>query len=120
VVAGTVSGCAGTHVLLPDTALLRRQDELVVIGAEVEVKVAGEGYRRIAPRLAVPTDTVRGWPRRLAERAEQIRAQFTRWAVRLDPELGWCGLPAAGWRIRRRRSDSPRGRGRCDSVLGRV
>ena len=41
-------GCAGTHVLLPDVALLRRQDEVAVIGAAIEAKVAGEGYRRIA------------------------------------------------------------------------
>ena len=41
-------GCAGTHVLLPDVALLRRQDEVAVIGAAIEAKVAGEGYRPIA------------------------------------------------------------------------
>ena len=38
-------------------------------------------------------DTVRGWLRRFVERAEQIRAHFTRWAVALDPELG-AVLPA--------------------------
>jgi hypothetical protein len=38
--------------------------------------------------LGVPADTVRGWLRRFAERAERIRAHFTRWAVALDPELG--------------------------------
>ena len=47
-------GCAGTHVLLPEIALARRQDEVAVIGAAIEAKVvAGEG---------VPADrgTVRG------------------------------------------------------------
>lgn len=81
-------GCAGTHVLLPDVALLRRQDEIAVIGAAIEAMVAGQGYRRIAGRLGVPADTVRGWLRRFAERAGLVRAYFTRCAVALDPELG--------------------------------
>jgi hypothetical protein len=86
-------GCAGTHVLLPDVALLRRQDEIAVIGAAIEAKVAGQGYRWIAGWLGVPADTVRGWLRRFAERADQIRAHFTRCAVALDVELGTV-LPA--------------------------
>jgi hypothetical protein len=49
-------GCAGTHVLLSEVALLR-QDEVSVIGAAIEAKVAGEGYRRIARRLGVHADT---------------------------------------------------------------
>jgi transposase-like protein len=81
-------GCAGTHVLLPDVALLRRQDEIAVIGAAIEAKVAGEGYRRIASRLGAHPDTVRGWLRRFSERTGLIRAHFTRCAVALDPELG--------------------------------
>jgi hypothetical protein len=81
-------GCAVTHVLLPDMALLRRRDEVVVIGVAIEAKVAGSGYRRIAGRLGVPVDTVRGWLRRFAERAERIRAHFTRWVVALDLEIG--------------------------------
>jgi len=75
-------------VLLPDVALLRRQDEVAAIGSAIEAKVAGEGHRPIARRLGVHADTVRGWLRRFAERAERIRAHFTRWAVALDPELG--------------------------------
>jgi len=75
-------------VLLPDVALLRRQDEVAVIGAAIEAKVAGEGYRPIARRLGVHADTVRGWLRRFIARADQVRAHFTRWALVLDPELG--------------------------------
>lgn len=86
-------GCDATHVLLPDTALWRRRDEVSVIGQAIEAKVAGEGYRPIAGRLGVHADTVRGWLRRFAERAERIRAHFTRWAVVLDPEIG-AVLPA--------------------------
>ena len=85
---GRCRGCAGTHVLLPDVALLRRQDEVSVIGAAIEANVAGVGYRRIAGRLGACPDTVRGWLRRFVERADQIRAHFTRCAVVLDPELG--------------------------------
>jgi hypothetical protein len=80
--------CAGTHVLLPDVALSRRQDEVSVIGAAVEAHVVGEGCRRIAARLGAYADTVRGWLRRFAERAGLVRAHFTRLAVALDPELG--------------------------------
>ena len=90
---GRCRGCSGTHVLLPDMALLRRQDEVGVIGAAIAANVAGEGYRRIASRLGAYADTVRGWLRRFAERAGQIRAHFTRCAVALDPELG-AVLPA--------------------------
>ena len=86
-------GCSGTHVLLPELCLLRRQDEVEVIGAAIEAHVAGEGHRPIASRLGVPAGTVRGWLRRFAERAELIRALFTRCAVVLDPMLGSV-LPA--------------------------
>ena len=86
-------GCLGTHVLLPDLCLLRRRDEVLVIGAAIEANVAGEGYRRIAGRLGVPADTVRGWLRRFAGRAELLRSYFTRCAVVLDPGLGAL-LPA--------------------------
>lgn len=81
-------GCLGTHVLLPDVALSRRQDEVAVIGAAIEASVAGDGCRRIASRLGAYADTVRGWLRRFARRADLIRAHFTRCAVWLDPELG--------------------------------
>lgn len=81
-------GCAGTHVLLPDLCLLRRRDEAAVIGQAIEAKVAGAGHRRIAERLGVSKDTVRGWLRRFIARAGRVRAHFTRWAVVLDPELG--------------------------------
>lgn len=88
-------GCAGTHVLLADIALLRRQDEVAVIGAAIEARVGGEACWRIAARLGLPAGTVRGWLRRFAVRAQEIRALFTRWAFVLDPELGPI-LPAGG------------------------
>jgi hypothetical protein len=82
-------------MLLPEVALLRRRDEAAVIGAAIEANVAGEGHRRIAGRLGVPADTVRGWLRRFAERSGEVRAHFTRCAVVLDPEIG-AVLPAGG------------------------
>jgi hypothetical protein len=81
-------GCLGTHVLLPQLAFSRRQDEVAVIGEAIEANVAGEGFRPIAARLGAYPETVRGWLRRFAARAEEIRAHFTRCAVALDPELG--------------------------------
>jgi hypothetical protein len=68
-------------VLLADLCLLRRQDEVAVIGAAIEASVAGEGHRPIAARLGVSAGTVRGWLRRFAGRAELIRVLFTRCAV---------------------------------------
>ena len=88
-------GCAGTHVLLPQLAFSRRQDEVAVIGSAIEANVAGEGFRSIAARLGAYPETVRGWLRRFAGRAEEIRAHFTRCAVVLDPELGAI-MPAGG------------------------
>ena len=79
-------GCAGTHVLLADIALVRRRDEVSVIGRAIEAKIAGAGHRVIAEQLGVPKDTVRGWLRRFALRAGEARGYFTRCAVALDPE----------------------------------
>ena len=75
-------------MLLPDLCLSRRQDEVAVIGQAIEAKVAGAGFSTDRWRLGVRADTVRGWLRRFDERAELIRAHFTRCAVALDPELG--------------------------------
>jgi hypothetical protein len=80
--------CAGTHVLLPDWCLLRRRDEVAVIGSALVARARGSGHRRVAERLAVPKDTVRGWLRRFGADADAIREHFTRWAFALDPELG--------------------------------
>jgi hypothetical protein len=80
--------CAGTHVLLGDRGLLRRQDEVAVIGAALAAMVAGRGHRRVAADAGVPASTVRGWRRALGLGAEAIRSHFTRCAHALDPQLG--------------------------------
>ena len=66
-----------------------------MIGSAIEANVAGEGFRPIAARLGAYAETVRGWLRRFAGRAELIRAHFTRCAVALDPELG-AVMPTGG------------------------
>lgn len=80
--------CRGTHVLLAQRWLWRRADAVSVIGAALEAKAAGAGHRSIAAVLDLPATTVRGWLRRFAARAEQVRAHFTRLLLVLDPLAG--------------------------------
>lgn len=69
--------CGVSHVLLPVFALVRRADMAEVIGAALAAKAAGAGARSIATRLRRPVETVRGWLRRFADRAEVLRSWFT-------------------------------------------
>ena len=71
------SSCRVSHVLLPVFALLRRADLAEVIGAALSAKAAGAGARTIAAGLGRPVETVRGWLRRFAARAETLRVWFT-------------------------------------------
>ena len=92
-------GCGATHVLLPAWCLLRRADAAVVIGAALEAAAAGDGHRKIAGRLGRPAPTVRGWLRRFAGRAEEVRVFFTVLLARTGPDpvmpAGAAGLVAA-------------------------
>jgi hypothetical protein len=77
-------------VLLPVTALLRRADTAAVIVSALAAKAQrGLGFRRIAAELGRPGETVRGWLRCFAERAEAVRSVFTVWlrAVDADPVM---------------------------------
>jgi hypothetical protein len=79
-----------THVLLPVTVLLRRADTAAVIVSALAAKATRRlGFRRIAADVARPAETVRGWLRRFAERAEAVRSVFTVWlrAVDADPVM---------------------------------
>jgi len=92
------SGCGVTHVLLPAGLLARRPDEAGVIGAALAAAALGRGRRRIARELGIPEDTVRGWLRRFAGRAGQVREIFTKVAaaVNADPvPLEPAGSPVA-------------------------
>jgi hypothetical protein len=86
-----------THVLLPDELVVRRRDEVSVIGSALVAHVGGEGHRPIAERLGLPDATVRGWLRRFRSRAVAIAGFFTQWALVLSPALdppGPSGTPA--------------------------
>jgi hypothetical protein len=92
------AACRVTHVLLPARLLLRRADEAAVVGAALAAAARGLGRRRIAAELEVPEDTVRGWLRRAAGRAGQVREVFTKVAavVSADPvPLEPAGSPLA-------------------------
>lgn len=77
--------CSATHVLIPEDMLLRRRDGVEVIGAALSAKAAGAGHRRIAKDLDRQVSTVRGWLRRFAAMADELRQHFTRWAYSIDP-----------------------------------
>jgi hypothetical protein len=74
-------GCATTHVLLPAALLLRRADTVAVIGQALTAKAVGHGARPIAAAAGRPLGTVRGWLRRVSDRAEQLRVWFTQLLV---------------------------------------
>jgi hypothetical protein len=78
-----------THVLLPVGVLARRADTVAVIGSALVEKASGCGHRVIAAGLGRPVSTVRGWLRRFAGRAEQVRVWFTGLlvAVAADPRV---------------------------------
>lgn len=71
-------------MLVPTSSLLRRRDAIEVIGAALVAKQAGQGHRVIATALSVPVSTVRGWLRRFARRAEELRVLATVLAHRFD------------------------------------
>jgi Homeodomain-like domain len=80
--------CRATHVLLPTVGLLRRVDLVEVIGAALLARARQASLRQVAAELGVPLSTVRGWLDRMTgERAELVRAHFTRLAVWLDPSV---------------------------------
>jgi hypothetical protein len=68
--------------------VLRRQDEVSVIGEAIEAKVAGEGIGGSRHGWGCTRTWSDRWLRRFAERAGLVGAHFTRYAVGLDPELG--------------------------------
>jgi len=80
--------CNVTHVLLGEDTLVRRRDDVEVIGAALVKKGAGMGRRSIAASLCRHESTVASWLRRFSETAERLREHFTAWAAVLDPGHG--------------------------------
>ena len=74
-------------MLISTDTLLRRRDEVGVIGAALVAKAAGVGHRRVAVLSGVPVSTARGWLRRFAANAERVRVLFSVLAHDLDPML---------------------------------
>ncbi len=69
--------------------LLRRRDLAAVIGEALRARHQdGASRRAVAAGAGVHPDTARGWLRRFAVRAEDIRVAFTSLAHRLDAEIG--------------------------------
>lgn len=90
--------CGRTHVLSPVDALWHRRDDVSVIGEALTRSALGEGFRSIARVLGRPEATVRGWIRRMRQRAEPIRTAFTlvRAALVVDaPFVAAAGGPLA-------------------------
>ncbi|MGH3522742.1 MAG: hypothetical protein ACRDU4_07910 [Mycobacterium sp.] len=79
--------CRVTQVLLPASVLLRRADEVMVIGAALLAKAGGCGHRRIAARLGRPASTVRGWLRRIGVVADAVLAALGVLAAELGEEF---------------------------------
>lgn len=86
--------CETTHVLAPAWLIPRRRDATEVIGEALRLAADGLGHRVIARRLKRPPGTVRGWLRASRQRAADLRACGSRWAVSLDTEIG-AVTPAA-------------------------
>ena len=102
------AGCGATHVLAPPAMLRRRLDEAGLIGALLEARAEGLGYRRIAGRLgraaagalgqAAELRVVRRCVARFTANAGRLRAAFTALVHRVDstpPVMTSGGGPVA-------------------------
>ena len=86
--------CQVSHALLPAFLVAGRMDLASAIGAALAMGAAGRGHRPVAAVLGVPETTVRGWLRRLRERAGGLRALFVRLALGLGAQLSRAPPPA--------------------------
>lgn len=77
--------CLVSHVLVPEDTLVRRRDDVEVIGAALVAGASGRGHRPIAAGLGRHPDTVRAWLRRARQSAEALGRFFTALALALDP-----------------------------------
>jgi transposase-like protein len=80
--------CGRTDALLPWFLVPYRYDTVDVIGAALELSVAGIGMRRIAAALARPETTVRDWVRRFG----RVAAGLARTLLGAAVAAGWSGF----------------------------
>jgi len=86
---------------LPNEVLVRRRDALTVVATAWQLFADGAGARRVAGVLGVPMETVRGWQRRLRQRALFI---YGAWRGNDHDRLRWvlayveASAHRAGWR----------------------
>jgi Domain of unknown function (DUF6431) len=75
---GRCRSCGATHILLPAWSAPRRADAVGVIARAAAASVLhGTGTARLGAEPGVPAATVRGWLRRLRERAGQMLQEAT-------------------------------------------
>lgn len=79
--------CSATDVLLPAFAPLRSAYTMEVVGPALLGSAQGRSHRTIAAELGLPTDTVRGWLRKVRGRAEWLRTTATVAAHMFDANL---------------------------------
>ena len=80
--------CGRTDALLPWFVAPYRYDTVDVIGAALELSVAGTGVRRIASSLGRPETTVREWIRRFG----RVAADLARVLLAAAVAAGWFGF----------------------------
>jgi hypothetical protein len=114
---GRCRSCGATHILLPSWSAPRRADAVGVIARAAAASVLhGTGTAQLGAELGVPAATVRGWLRRLRERAGQMlqeaTASFGRLVAVIETPEGRDpprrGRPGPGWATRW--ASSPRAR----------
>jgi hypothetical protein len=90
-----------TQVVLPSEVLVRRRDEVAVVGAAWESYARGTGTKRTAEELGLPAETVRGWLRRLRHLVRTLamahRGADDRGRSRLGLALIAATARAEGW-----------------------
>ena len=72
------SDCGRTQVLLPAWCVPGRSADAETIGSALTAAATGVGHRRIAARLGLPADTVRGWLRAAGSHADWLYARACR------------------------------------------
>jgi transposase-like protein len=79
------SKCRTTHVLLPDTILVRKVDSAENVGACITLSSTGLGYRKISEALNIPESTTRRLLRTVKANAAELAAVLAHQRRQLDP-----------------------------------